>query len=71
MGRWYENWFHISEIEWESMDWIRLAQEADSWRILLIMVMNLTVSQKVSEFLINFPTRIMLQKVKCYLFVFV
>jgi hypothetical protein len=35
---------HLGEIAWDSMDWIRLAQERDQWRALVDMVMNLQVA---------------------------
>jgi hypothetical protein len=31
----------LREIEWDGMDWIKLAQDRDQWRALLKTVMNL------------------------------
>jgi hypothetical protein len=33
----------LREIEWDSMDWIDLAQDWDQWRALVNTVMNLRV----------------------------
>jgi hypothetical protein len=34
---------HLTEIGWDGMDWIDLAQDRDQWRALVNMVMNLRV----------------------------
>jgi hypothetical protein len=34
----------VKEIEWESVDWIHLAQDRDQWRAVVNTVMNLWVS---------------------------
>jgi hypothetical protein len=42
--RWVDNIkMYIREIEWDSMDWIDLAQDRDQWRTLVNTVMNLRV----------------------------
>jgi hypothetical protein len=33
----------LTEIEWDDVDWIDLAQDREQWRALLNMVMNLRV----------------------------
>jgi hypothetical protein len=33
----------LREIGWDGMDWIKLAQGRDQWRVLVNMVMNLWV----------------------------
>jgi hypothetical protein len=33
----------LGEIEWDSMDWIELAQDRDQWRALVNTVINLRV----------------------------
>jgi hypothetical protein len=33
----------LREIEWDSMDWIELAQDRDLWRVLVNTVVNLQV----------------------------
>jgi hypothetical protein len=43
----------ITEIGWNNMDWINLAQDRDQWRALVNMVMNIRVQQNVREFLSN------------------
>jgi hypothetical protein len=40
-------------IVFESVDWIRLAKEADRWRDLVITVINLRIFQKAKHFLTN------------------
>jgi hypothetical protein len=34
---------NFREIEWDSMNWINLAQDRDQWRALVIAVMNVRV----------------------------
>jgi hypothetical protein len=34
----------LQEIEWESTDWINLAQDKDKWQAVMYTVMNLRVS---------------------------
>jgi hypothetical protein len=42
--RWVNNIkVDLREIEWDSLDWIDLAQDRDQWRALVNMVMNLRV----------------------------
>jgi hypothetical protein len=42
--RWVDNIkIDVSEIEWDGMDWIDLAQDRDQWRALVNTVMNLRV----------------------------
>jgi len=42
--RWEDNIrMHLSEIGWEGVDWMKLAQDTDQWRALANMVMNLQV----------------------------
>jgi hypothetical protein len=39
--RWVDNFkMDLSEIEWDGMDWIDLAQDRNQWRALVNMVMN-------------------------------
>jgi len=50
--RWEDNIrMNLTEIVWESVDWIHLAQDMDQWQDLVNMVMNLQVPQKVENFL--------------------
>jgi hypothetical protein len=42
--RWVENIkTDLTEIGWDGMDWIHLAQDMDQWRALVNRVMNLRV----------------------------
>jgi hypothetical protein len=42
--RWVDNIkMDIREIGWDSMDWIKLAQDRDQWRALVNMVINFQV----------------------------
>jgi hypothetical protein len=42
--RWVDNIkIDLTEIEWDGMDWIGLAQNRDQWRALVNTVMNLRV----------------------------
>jgi hypothetical protein len=42
--RWVDNSkMNLGGIEWDSMDWIDLAQDKDHWRALVNTVMNLRV----------------------------
>jgi hypothetical protein len=33
----------LIDIEWDGVDWIKLAQDRDQWRVLVNTVMNLRV----------------------------
>jgi hypothetical protein len=49
--RWEDNiTMDLGEIERESVNWIRLAQDRDLWRALVNIVMNLRVPKKVGLF---------------------
>jgi hypothetical protein len=42
--RWEDNIkMDLREIEWDGMDWIKLAQDRDQWRALVNTVMNFQV----------------------------
>jgi hypothetical protein len=42
--RWVDNIkMDLTEIGWDGMDWIDLAQDRDQWRVLVPTVMNLRV----------------------------
>jgi hypothetical protein len=41
----------IGEIGWEKVDWMHLAQDRDQWRVVVKMVTNLQVPEKVWNFL--------------------
>jgi hypothetical protein len=42
--RWVDNIkMDLREIEWDSVDWIELAQDRDQWKALVNTVMNLRV----------------------------
>jgi hypothetical protein len=42
--RWFDNIkMDLSEIGWDSLDWINLARDRDQWRALVNTVMNLRV----------------------------
>jgi hypothetical protein len=42
--RWEDNIkMDLREVEWEGMDWIKVAQDMDRWRALVYTVMNLRV----------------------------
>jgi hypothetical protein len=48
LGRRRRRWLNnikmdLTEIEWDGIDWIDLAQDRDQWRALLNMVMNFRV----------------------------
>jgi hypothetical protein len=41
----------LTEIGWDGMDWIDLAQDRDQWRALVNAVMNLRVPYNAGKFL--------------------
>jgi hypothetical protein len=41
----------LSEIGWDGMDWIDLAQDRDQWRALVNMIMSLRVPWNIGKFL--------------------
>jgi hypothetical protein len=43
LGRPRRRWVDLSEIGWDGMNWIDLAQNRDQWRALVNTVMNLWV----------------------------
>jgi hypothetical protein len=43
LGRPRRRWVDLTEIGWDGMDWIDLAQDRDQWRALVNTVMNLRV----------------------------
>jgi hypothetical protein len=49
LGRIIIAWI-LTEIMWEGVDWIHLAQDRDSWRYLVNMAMNLWVPYKADNF---------------------
>jgi hypothetical protein len=36
----------VSEVGWEIVDWMHLAQERDQWRVLVNMVMNIRIRKR-------------------------
>jgi hypothetical protein len=46
----------LTEIGWDGMDWIDLAQDRDQWRALVNTVMNLRVPQSDGKFLSSCTT---------------
>jgi hypothetical protein len=46
----------LSEIGWDGMDWIDLAQDRDQWRALVNRVMNIRVPYNARKFLSSFTT---------------
>jgi hypothetical protein len=50
--RWVDNIkIDLTEIGWDSLDWIDVAQDRDQWRALVNTVMNLRVPEHVWKFL--------------------
>jgi hypothetical protein len=41
----------LQYVEWGGMDWIALAEDRDTWRVLVNAVMNLRVPQNAGNFL--------------------
>jgi hypothetical protein len=41
----------ITEMKWESVDWIHLAQDTDKWQVLVNMTMRLNVPYHARYFL--------------------
>jgi hypothetical protein len=50
-GTWNVRSMYLTEIGWDGMNWIGLAQDKDQWRALVKMVMNLRVPQNAGKFL--------------------
>jgi hypothetical protein len=49
--RWEDsNRVNLKEICWEGVDWIRLVQDRNQWRVLVTTEMNLRVSKKAGNF---------------------
>jgi hypothetical protein len=56
LGRPRRRWVHnikmdLTEIGWDGMDWIDLAQNRDQWRALVNTIMNLRVPKNAEKFL--------------------
>jgi len=50
--RWEDNIkVDLHEVGWGGMDWIDLAQDKDTWRALVIIVMNVWASKNTETFL--------------------
>jgi hypothetical protein len=50
--RWVDNIkIYLREIGWDDMDWINLAQNKESWRALVNMVIKLRVPENARKFL--------------------
>jgi hypothetical protein len=47
---------NLKEIEWEILDWIRLPQDRDQWRVLGITVVNVRVPSRAVNFLTSWAT---------------
>jgi len=55
--RWEDNIkMDLQEVGCRGMDWIKLAQDMDSWRALVNTVMNLQVPYNVGNFLTSLKT---------------
>jgi len=46
----------ITEMKWESVDWIHLAQDTDKWQVFVNMTMSLNVPYYARYFLTGFGT---------------
>jgi len=42
-SRWKDIRMDLREIEWESLNWMHLAQDRDRWQAFVSMVMNLRI----------------------------
>jgi hypothetical protein len=42
---------YLTDIGWDVMDWIDLAQDSDQWKVLVNTVMNLRVPKNARKFL--------------------
>jgi hypothetical protein len=51
-NRWEDNIkLDLTDIGWEGVYWMHMAQDRDQWRAVVNMVMNLWVPQKAGNFL--------------------
>jgi hypothetical protein len=56
-GRWWDNTkMDLTEIGWESVDWMYLAQDRDQWWAVVNTVINLRVPWKARNFLTSWVT---------------
>ena len=51
-GSWEDNIkMDVQEVEWEDVDWVKLAQDRDNWRDVVNMMTNLQVPQNSGKIL--------------------